>query len=137
MAPKPSNMAPSWNPRGGHTKCFLALLRGLGSSWGQDGPQDGPKTPQEAPKHPFCPDFGGFLLIFHRFLIDFLLVCWLVALLVCWPAGFVGLLLVCWISLPQARWRGWPAGQLDICIYVYLCIGVYGYLCTWTGTCTC
>eukprot|EP00975_Prorocentrum_lima_P034709 7295529-Prorocentrum_lima.AAC.1 len=61
MAPKPSNMASSWDSRGGPTKCFLALLRGLGSSWGQDGPQDGPKTPQEAPRTHFGPILERFL----------------------------------------------------------------------------
>ena len=25
-------------------------------------------------------------------------------------------------SFFQARWRGWPAGQLDIYIYIYICI---------------
>ena len=128
MAPKPSNMAPSWEPRRGHTKCFSALLRGLGSSWAKMVPKMAPRPFKKPPRIHFGPILDNFLLIFHWFLIDFvsfvlvfcrwfltvpLLVCCLVALLVCWRVGFVGLLLVCWISLPQARWRGWPAGQVD------------------------
>ena len=39
-------------------------------------------------------------------------------MLICWLSGcllvlFAWLIVGCWVSISQARWRRWPAGQLD------------------------
>ena len=113
-------------------------FRLLGPSWRQDGP----KSPQEAPRGSQDSFPDRFWSHFGRFLVDFLVVFWLVwgftsALLACCgvgllPCWFVGLLvswsvgsLPCWLSgllvvCLSAAWPqsprhggGRPEGQLD------------------------
>ena len=117
-------LAPSWDPGGGHLKCFLGVLRGLGAIL---GPRWSPRWSQEAPRGPQTtprPILIRFWWIFVNCLVDFWWIfgrfsfeSWCVGVLGCWlSASLLGLfaqLVIGWGSLRQARWRGLPSGQLD------------------------
>ena len=77
-----------------------ALFTGLGASWGQDSPKSPPRALQEPPKSLQEPSKRA-LGIYCWSIVDRF---WI----------FFGSIFLIDLTHPQARWRGWPAGQLDI-----------------------
>ena len=119
--------APGGEPKGGSRMWFSDMLGLLAAPGGHHSSQTSPQRPQDPPNN----DFWWFLVSFWTvFCIisaslpkmnrphsaaddDYRPFFWRRFWNACTP-------LVTATSTQRARWRGWPAGQLDIYIYIYI-----------------